>query len=351
MKKIKVIKMNKYPDCAVGVKYRVSANSGTLIYTLVLPRNCRFPEVGVNLTFRDAGSIVGGTQVNFLSPADAEAFMDKYFPGTSFRVFKSQDTTTPIIRAGSSVAYLDKPNLTWSGIDQRKLPADIKKRLDANPVTNTLADTKDVQKAAAKETTAETIITSVKENLLGNFTDEFTQTENNNNELLFKGKNIPLTIIVDKANLKNVPPQIYDIKFEFQKAFLLDDLFKGSNINLTTQQQLCKNLCENYAYISRVKDFVASKEVLAILDKMFNLNTDQSLCFYYVVDNNYLKFYASYTIYQPYKSSTSDKNKIDKKIKALADSYVVLMIQGFKDLIKELPASMQELTSFVTPFM
>lgn len=346
--------MNNYPDCAVGIKYRVRGNAGTLIYTLVLPRNCKYPDLGINLLFRPSIEIKGGTQVNFLSPADAEAFMKKYMPDARYEVYKAQDTSTPIIRVGSSVAYLDRPNVAWSGIDQRKLPDSIKKRLNATPVNNTFALEKDVQKNNTKVTVADTIITSIRENILGNFKNDFVEeaaTPQTEHQIKFKSNKLPITVIVDIRYLKMAIPEIYNIRVIFNKQFLLSDLFSDLNVSKTAQVKLCTNM-STIGYSSNSSDHIpASKEADDMLTQISKLVDCTLYTEYKVKDNKYLEFKADCQQYRVYKSSITDKNKIDKKIKELSDTRIIPIIQAFEKLIPVMDESIKESTSFVTPFM
>lgn len=105
----------KYPVKAIGKHFRLKDKRGWseqyICASFVLPKNCYYPEYGVNFRYVRSGYVEGASYVCFLTAQDAENFATNVLYDSTLTPYLSQITNAELIQidsTGKNPAYLIK---------------------------------------------------------------------------------------------------------------------------------------------------------------------------------------------------------------------------------------------------
>lgn len=105
----------KYPVKAIGKHFRLKDKNGWseqyICASFVLPKNCYYPEYGVNFRYVRSGYVEGASYVCFLTAQDAENFAENVLHDSTLTPYLSQITNAELIQidsTGKNPAYLIK---------------------------------------------------------------------------------------------------------------------------------------------------------------------------------------------------------------------------------------------------
>lgn len=305
----------EYPDYVSGPAFKIRSGSPTsllgdlysyLTARFVLPRNVEHDELGFNIGLTGGQGVIGGSNITFLSEADANKFISKYLPDDYVITYASR-SESKLIRVdnyGEIPCYLDvNGQLLSEKVDSKRISKNLLDRLEntnSNFVYNPFAP-----KAATSEKAFDKAILNIDEKIelmkqycskvdtlfdYKNIKDLYTDRiiakgviDKGLNKDFYKRwnikKSIPLTVIIkirkSKITFQMEPDMSYNLPLDFNLNFNLNLLDEEEQLNIKSKS------------LSRIFVSLISKE----LD--YDIRATEMFCDIKSKSNKLHKFYVS----------------------------------------------------------